>query len=423
MFLIQVPPQPSTPLTGLRLFMTGLQQNRNLDSWIREYGHSVAVTLVLLVGLGPPMVAQELPAGSVIEVSGVPTCQTCEIQFSHVVRLGSTDGKDAIWTPPYNVIRIGTDYILVSETDDGRLLLYDTAGNILDVFDRKGGGPEEVEDLATIARLGSTTVAILDWGNSRFSIIEAGSGKIEVVRTVRITDKLPGKIWSYDESNLIGYDEYAGWKEGTREAALQIYHLDESEARISASFDVVSTRVLPDVQRQRTVWADESHVWSSSLGEYLIRRWGLDGTPDGAFRFRPEWFSGKVEGALGPPSRPPDPLVNSLWTDDDGQLWVFTWRPSNAYKQAWEGLSELIRNGELMGSGRPAYHKMWNTNIDVIDPETGELVTSRMWISLVGGVLGDGFIWTQWQDEFGVPRVDIWRISMVTGERTGRRMP
>ena len=144
MFLIQVPPQPSTPLTGLRLFMTGLQQNRNLDSWIREYGHSVAVTLVLLVGLGPPMVAQELPAGSVIEVSGVPTCQTCEIQFSHVVRLGSTDGKDAIWTPPYNVIRIGTDYILVSETDDGRLLLYDTAGNILDVFDRKGGGPEEV---------------------------------------------------------------------------------------------------------------------------------------------------------------------------------------------------------------------------------------------------------------------------------------
>jgi len=395
--------------------MTRLQQDLRVNSWHRRYGCPVAVTLVSLAGLSPPVIAQELPAGSVVDVSGVPTCQTCEIQFSHVVRLGSTDGKDAMWSTPIGVFRIGDDYILVSESDGGRLLLYDTDGNILDAFDKRGGGPEEVESLGVMARLGPTTVANIDWGNGRFSILEAGSGKVDVARTVRITDELPGQVFPFDESSVIGVDTYAGWAKGSSGAALQIYHLGESEARLEASFDdVVSTTGLPEGQRRRVVWVDENHIWSSSEGEYLIRRWGLDGTPDGAFRFRPDWFSGKVEGALGSPSRPPDPFVNSMWTDDDGRLWVFTWRPSNAYKQAWEGLSELIRNGELMGSGRPARHKFWNTNIDVLDPETGELVTSRRWISLVGGVLGDGFVWTLWQDEFGVPRIDVWKVGIST---------
>jgi len=191
--------------------MTRLQQDLRVNSWHRRYGCPVAVTLVSLAGLSPPVIAQELPAGSVVDVSGVPTCQTCEIQFSHVVRLGSTDGKDAMWSTPIGVFRIGDDYILVSESDGGRLLLYDTDGNILDAFDKRGGGPEEVESLGVMARLGPTTVANIDWGNGRFSILEAGSGKVDVARTVRITDELPGQVFPFDESSVIGVDTYAGW--------------------------------------------------------------------------------------------------------------------------------------------------------------------------------------------------------------------
>lgn len=386
---------------------------------------SAAGTFALLAvtALSPRAVAQDLPAELVLEVPDAHTCPACEIQFSHVVRLGSTDGKDAMWAVPLDVIRIGTDYILVSETENGRLLLYDTDGNIVDTYEKRGEGPQELGGGGRMARLGPTSVAFIDWNNGRFAIIEAGSGKVVVSRTVRVTESMPFQVFSYDESSVIGVDSYAGWAEGSRGAALKIYHLGESVARIDTSFDVVSTRGLPEVQRSRIVWVDKGHIWSSSEGEYLIRRWELDGTPDGAFRFRPDWFSGKVEGALGPPSRPPDPAVNSMWTDDESQIWVFTWRPSNAYKQAWEGLSELIRNGELMGSDRPAYHKLWNTNIDVLNPETGELVTSRMWIALVGGVLGDGFIWTHFQDEFGVPRVDVWSVSLATGEQAGGGLP
>ena len=321
------------------------------------FGRWVRQSWILCLALASPWFstsAQILPGTpDVFAVPNDPECSRCEIQLRHVLRIGSTDGPDALWAIPSDVVRLEDGLFLVTETEGGRLLLYNLEGKLLDAFDKRGEGPRELGGGGRVSKLGGTSVLFTDWANGRFAEIEVGRGKISVERTLRADQQLPMRVFPVDSVQVVGVNTYSRMPDGSRRA-LHSLHVGPEEVVTRESFDPVGSGRLSEAQRGRVVWVNGAEIWSASEAKYQVTRWTRDGKPTAVYKFKKPWFEGEVRGAVGPPSEPPDPLLNSLWTDEDGLLWVFSWRPSQGYDLAWEGLTERARGGSYSGAIDPS---------------------------------------------------------------------
>jgi hypothetical protein len=168
--------------------------------------------------------------------------------------------------------------------------------------------------------------------------------------------------------------------------------------------------------------AGADRIWSARTREYVLELFGLDGTKQAELVRRAAWFhpdAGLLKGSRGAGPRPPSPLIQSIWQDANGLLWVLVlladrnWRDGLRYETNEDGGGGYaIANAE----------RYYDSILDVIDPRTGRLVTSRRFDAMLSVLTDDGLAIGVRADEDGVEHVDVWQVSL-RGLAAARRAP
>jgi len=185
------------------------------------------------------------------------------------------------------------------------------------------------------------------------------------------------------------------------------------EPKLGRSFGSEKGALRPTAPHliRRVLWASSAGgVWSGRRYEYVLERFGPTGERKRALRRKTDWFRGVVPPSLGQPDAPPPPKLVTLCEDGRGRVWTFTWRAAADWAEAWKKLGDVRPGMEIRGP--PELDKLYDTMVEVIDPQRGVVLLSERWPGIVLRALGHGTVASLAQDELGVPYVDIWRVTL-----------
>jgi hypothetical protein len=158
-------------------------------------------------------------------------------------------------------------------------------------------------------------------------------------------------------------------------------------------------------------------VWISDVTEYRLRRYTLDGTQEDSLVRQPAWFPASERFGFGSPDEAPTPGVNALRIDGEGRLWVYIDQPRSNWSAAWRGVSfpkTPFRSDaqEVRVSSLPPSYELWNTIVEVIDPNQRRVVTRKELDGHVFAVLGPDRVATYNELDSGIPVITIHKLSL-----------
>jgi hypothetical protein len=155
--------------------------------------------------------------------------------------------------------------------------------------------------------------------------------------------------------------------------------------------------------------ASGNRVWAARNPEYRIELWDPNGTRPiltlvrDADWFRP-WSESDLHDSLQTLQRP---HLTSVSEGPDGLLWTIIARPDPAWKPP-------ERRGEIPVRDLDT-DAMFNTIIEVLDPESGRLIASAEHQKSVSNFMGaSGMVYTKREDLEGNTLIDVWRMEVST---------
>jgi hypothetical protein len=162
----------------------------------------------------------------------------------------------------------------------------------------------------------------------------------------------------------------------------------------------------PYLNRRLLAFSGPNRIWSGRVTEYTIEEWDLDGRLLRTLRRDASWF--RPHDGRG---RGPKPFVQSLWTDQDGLLWVMLMIPDPNYEQNY---SKLRDPGDGMGPYiQPAdNHGLMDVMIEVIDPTAGRVVAARQFPDYMKSHGNGAPIQVYREDAEGNPQFEVYRARL-----------
>jgi hypothetical protein len=245
------------------------------------------------------------------------------------------------------------------------IYVYAEDGSFQEALGQSGQGPGEFQLIRRVA-ISGTTAAVFE-ASGKMSLIDLRSDSF--LRAIA----LPRSSW--DTVFLRSGVMVLSGPLRTRDTAGYPIHVFNDEGTWQNSFGVDepayngSLRVF--LLRELTAEAGGDTFWAAPLNQLRFEQWRVDGTLLRTLvaerdRFAPWWEPLDATGV-------PRPLVNDIFVDEAGLLWVLYWVPKPDWRRYMEPAYDY---------GRPTgglQVKPGETNIDavleVIDTDTGELVT------------------------------------------------
>ena len=358
----------------------------------------------LLLPLLAPVasVAQE-----VVAVQDPPTCQGCEITFEHVVTLGDREGPGRVMPPNATAIDSKGNFYLGHGDGSSRVRqvwVFSPEGEFLRTFGREGEGPGEYENIALMEMLQGDTLEIYDQRLRRrtilapdLTVLSTSAYKVGTFwRSVRLPDGRLAVNEHLQTPERIGYP----------------FQLIDQSGEIVRSFGMVKPEYREGesdkYRRLVTRGPDGGSVWTLGSGDYLMELWDTTGVRLKALQRDAEWFERRLVGRPVTVDGPtPLALLRYVRSDSKGRLWI----SGLVAKNDWRDLATADPD---FASSALGFMELFEPIIEVVDPETGELLASEVFPDLsLGGFLGEDMIITYKEDAMGYPLLDIWRIRLL----------
>jgi hypothetical protein len=357
-----------------------------------------------------------LPAQGRREIPDKIVCTECRIELTRLVTFGAADDTAFIRQNDLVARNSRGEFVLAS-VEDGRIYLFDQRGRLLRSAGRRGKGQGEYYVITTIRVSAGDTIHVFDSGNARRTVLSPG---LQVVRETPLpTETSRNQSHLFADGRVVLNAAIA-----TRERVGLPIHLLDANGRILRSFGAESAAVAPnarpEVIRRAMTRAGADRIWSARTREYVLELFGLDGTKQGELVRRAAWFqpdAGLLKGSRGAYPRPPSPHIQSMWQDANGLLWVLSLLADKDWKA---GLREVRHENGGSGYELANAERHFDSILEVIDPRTGRLVSSRRFDAMLSFLTDDGLAIGARADDDGVEYVDVWQISLRGPYKTGR---
>ncbi|WKW11248.1 hypothetical protein Strain138_000484 [Pseudogemmatithrix spongiicola] len=333
-----------------------------------------------------------------------PTCSRCVINLRQLLTLKTGDSTVS-WIPG-DVLLTQSGAVYVIEV--GELpRRFSRDGQFLGVVGTAGRGPNEFAGTVGLAQApGDSTLAVQIDG--RVLVIDpSGVPRREVTLP---TPLAPLKVVEWPSrvlaTGFLGSPEAAGFQ-------MHVLDLSGPRARVLTSFGWERGRMVPGGNAtipQNVSTPKQANFWMSDPLEYRLARWSASGQHLAELRRSPEWFRGRSQAWIGNPNTPPPPSVIGIAEDTEGLLWVYIRVPRANWRAGWPRVQEGVRE---LSSRSIDFAKLFEVQVEVIDPDRGRVVARQMLREFVFDVLDNGDLVTYRTVADGLPEISVLRPRLT----------
>lgn len=321
------------------------------------------------VTLGIVFLMQQDP----IQISGDPTCPTCEVELIHLATIGDHEGEGILAAIGFVQRDSRGRFYTVTDGDPSSVRVFNADGSFLTGFGREGRGPMEFRHISGILPLPGDTLLIFDYSSAHATLV---SPSYELVRTfpfpVRV--RFPEYAYVIDGTPVVNGIAYSS------DAYGHPFHVLERNNEVT-SFGYDDRLVTPrtrDAAIFRTIAPvrGERSFWAAALNEYRIEQWSVDGALEHVLERRVPWFTPFPDEAdrTVRADNPPRTQLFGLHQDDHGLLWVFMIRADPSWREGIRREPDPVHGGT--NERIVDYDLVYDTVIEILDPEQGALVAS-----------------------------------------------
>ena len=340
-----------------------------------------------------------------------PSCVSCSVRLQSLGSLGDRNGSGAILSAPYSIAQDQQGRYFVAQVERPELpLVFARNGSFLGRLGRQGDGPGEFRQPRLVLVSSEDSIIVFDEQLYRFSVFSPS------LRHVR-SSPFPSELWSAaflaDKSLVVN----AQIRDAER-IGLPLHLFDRNTTYVR-SFGADRPMVVPGelflnlrwvaAARDGRIWAlRESHRYALELWDQQGRRW-LE------LEFTPSWFQPYEHRWMPTPTRAPAPYTSGLWQDSTGYVWTLVIVPDDSWE---EGLGRRVQ-----AEGQEAYevvdvHKVYDTLIEVIDPDSRRVVARRRLDSRIDLVVRPNLIAESHEDPDGFITVRLWSVQLFSTARS-----
>ena len=316
-------------------------------------------------------------------VPGAVSCAECAITLDTVVTIGGAKG------PGLHVITLGSHIavdrrgrILITESRQAEISVFDSTGSFLRTVGRRGEGPGEYQLISHIG-VGRRYIHILERQEGRTML----DHDFEIVRT----DRFPGQVLS---AAVMEGDEVAFSVPAPGAVGHRLHILRPSGEILSFDGDgkVHPSQLDTRMSQTSTVAGKGNVVWAVRYNTNRIVRWDLAPHPRVSRFFDrhiAEFERGVPRQRLAPRS-----MNNAAMVDDRG-LWIHWQAPDPAWKEPTGSGGDLPRE---------PMRKVFDGWLDLVDPETGRTITRQRYDGVfLGFAEGSRYLVAYHETDAGVP--------------------
>jgi hypothetical protein len=290
-----------------------------------------------------------------------------------------------------------------------QIIRYDSTGRFAATIGKRGRDRGELMGLRDIAVGPGDTLYAIEWSGNGISLFN--SSNVFVKRWPSPTDAMIQVLWPFGDGGAIinadlAVPDHVGFP----------LHILSGSGELVASLGG-EMPVRPDrfSERRRLLASgpNSGTVWVAWITNYRLELWDKSGTLQRTLEANVPWSPTHDTTPKKPfYEAPPRPGLMMFAKDTGGFLWVYT----SVSDEKWRA-DRRLRGQELSALVNRRYRsRFFDTIIDVIDPESGALITSRRISDAISGGFAstDGrYVFTRWEDEVGMVRIDIWRVRLV----------
>jgi hypothetical protein len=330
-------------------------------------------------------------------------CPACRISWVPAISIKGVLGVGEIYYRPLSVTLDGQGRFWVIYSDGDLPAVYSASGQFVADVGRMGAGPGEFRSPGVVLPVPGDSTVVFDSQLQRATVFDPD---LRPARTINlgpvsfryaVVDTWPMIVASGVVRSAASYGH-----------SFHRIDLGSSAGRVIQSFGGDSESAVPSREHlmARPFEAVRGGYWAVSRTEYRITSY------DRAFRVqaelfsRPEWFPESVEERSMGFREPPSPGLDVLFFDSRGYLWVFGRAAREDYAEAWPPMEPGIRS---IASRDVDFSKLWDTVVEVIDPNSGKLIARRRLDFLVLSVLRDGRVVVYKETPQGIPYLEVLR--------------
>ena len=347
-------------------------------------------------------------------VRGQPSCRSCSLQVTAGAVVGDTSGGPGELNGNIrNVVIDRQGHVFVSVFALNELVAqYDRQGTFVRRVGRIGAGPGEYRHPWPIGVSGDSLL-ILDPGNSRLTFHSIASNQ-SLASAPMILLSRSDDVTRTRDGSLVGNVAL----ETPAEAGLPLHRFSAGGTKVR-SFGAKIPSLRPDLRfasmRLLTPGADGG-IWASHITSYemeyydrsdaltrIVRR-DFDRFPPG---------TGRMVTAQ-PDGEPPQPKILGIQEDEAGRIWILALIPDERWKEAF-GRQRLPprRPGAPQYYGVDDVNRLYDTMIDVLDPEQGKLIASHRVDDALSGFAGRLVAWSSVVgNASGIMQAKLWQLSL-----------
>jgi hypothetical protein len=360
---------------------------------------SLLFGLLALVGIPFPLMGQ-------VALEDCP--DECALRAERILLLGEEEGPGYLGRVGRGGLVQRSDgvFALLDSSEQDRVKFFDADGRYLRSFGRRGEGPGEFQVTNGLLLLEGDSVEVYDVVNRRFTVISPSYTRGRISRSAELL--APGIVRLKDGTRIMNGALYTPGGLG-----LPLHQVDV-EGRVLASFGAD-----PPIENLTARWAIRrlmataglDRVWAAPLARYRMEEWAVGGERIRTLEREVDWFR-PHDGSTRADDGTPLPRFRALHLDAQGRLWTVVWVPAPRWE---EGLREGPGVGGMPGPVVSDYSKLYDSVVEVIDPETGRVVRSQRFDVAFSGFVRDGLLFADYVSDAPDFQIGIWEISFDGG--------